>query len=287
MPGENYANSIQKYWRVFSGNCNKAEKKCEEFYSKIINTKKYKLTKLPSIRDSEFCKILENSYRAVNIALIDEWSRLAERIGVSMSKVLAAIRIRPTHANIMSPGFGVGGYCLTKDPLFGRVSALKIFKDKKIKFPITSLSVKINDNMPSSSINILKKNLGSLAGKKILIFGVSYRENVGDCRYSPSKYFAQQLQKNGAKIFAYDPIVKNWEDYRKLDVSKIHNIKKMDALVLAVKHNCFKKINFNKLLKLNQSIIILDTFNVLTNKQVLQIKKKKCKIVFIGEGVVK
>ena len=285
MPGENYLDSIKNFWRVFSANNNFAAKKCSDFYSSIINTKKYNLIRLKSMKDSEFCKILENTYRAVNIAFVDEWSRLAEVINVDMFEVIKAIKVRPTHSNIMRPGFGVGGYCLTKDPLFGFISASKIFNQKNIKFPITSLAININKNMPISSVNILKKNLKSFKKKKIAIFGVTYRENVGDCRYSPATFFAETLEMQGAKVVAYDPMIKIWDDYKNLDVSKIPNLESIDALVMTVAHNSFKKINFSKLLKFNQKITILDTFNILTNKQIAQIKKKKCKILSIGRGI--
>lgn len=287
MPGENYLDSLKNYWRVYSANNNIAADKCRNFYSKIINTKKYKLTRLKSMRDAEFCKILENTYRAVNIAFIDEWSRFAENINVNMFEVIKAIKFRPTHSNIMSPGFGVGGYCLTKDPLFGFISASKIFKKYKNDFPMTRLASRINDNMPLSSVNILKNQLKSLRNKKIAIFGITYRENVGDCRYSPSTYFARILEKNGAKVFAYDPMVKIWHDYKNLNVSAIPNLNAMDALVLAVRHTSFAKLNFNKLLSFNSKIIILDAFNVLTNKQIKEINNKNCKLIFIGRGIYK
>jgi UDP-N-acetyl-D-glucosamine dehydrogenase len=284
MPGENYFDSIKNYWRVYSANNDRAAEKCKNFYKKIVNVKKYKLTRLKSIRESEFCKILENTYRAVNIAFIDEWSRFAENINVNMFDVINAIKLRPTHSNIMRPGFGVGGYCLTKDPLFGFVSASKLFKKHKINFPITHLASVINENMPSSSVNILENQLKSLKNKKIAIFGVTYRENIGDCRYSPSAYFARILEKKGAEVFAYDPMVKIWNEYKNLNVSVIPNLKKMDALVLAVRHRSFAKLNFNTLLKFNTKMIVLDTFNILTDKQIKEIKSKNCKIIFIGKG---
>ena len=76
-----------------------------------------------------------------------------------------------------------------------------------------------------------------------------------------------------------EDLEKFWDDYKNLDVSKIPNLESIDALVMTVSHNSFKKINFSKLLKFNQKITILDTFNILTNKQIAQIKKKKCKIL--------
>ena len=131
----------------------------------------------------------------------------------------------------------------------------------------------------------MKNQLKSLKGKKIAIFGVTYRENVGDCRYSPSTYFARILEKSGAEIFAYDPMVKVWHDYKNLNVSVIPNLKKIDALVLAVRHSSFASLNFNRLLEFNSKMIILDTFNILTNKQIKEINNKNCKLVFIGRGI--
>jgi UDP-N-acetyl-D-glucosamine dehydrogenase len=285
MPGENYLDSIKNYWRVFSANNNKAAIKCEQFYKKIINTKKYKLTRLKSMTDSEFCKILENTYRAVNIAFIDEWSRLAEKIDVDMFEVIKAIKYRKTHSNIMKPGFGVGGYCLTKDPLFGSISASKIFKTGNIKFPMTSAAIKINDNMPISSINILKKELGSFKGKTIGIMGITYRENVGDYRYSPANFFSQSISKKGGKILAFDPMVKIWKDFKNLDVSEMFDISRVDAIILTIPHKSFKQINYLKILKKNKKkLLILDAYDILTKNQIKQINMKKCKIISIGRG---
>ena len=285
MPGENYLDSIKNYWRVYAANNNLAAKKCELFYKKIINTKKYKLTRLKSLTDSEFCKILENTYRAVNIAFIDEWSRLAEKINVDMFEVIKAIKYRKTHSNIMKPGFGVGGYCLTKDPLFGYISASKLFKKKNIKFPITSMAVKVNDKMPISSINILRNEFKTLKNKTIGIMGITYRENVGDYRYSPANFFAKEISKKGGKILAYDPMVKIWKDYNNLDVSRMFNVSKVDAIILTVPHESFKKINYSKLIKNKKKLLILDSFNILNDKQINQINNKKCKIISIGRGL--
>ena len=94
---------------------------------------------------------MENSFRAVNIAFIEEWSRFAEKIGIDIFKVIAAIKKRPTHSNIKSPGFGVGGYCLTKDPLMADLCANAIWKTKN-KFIFSKKAVAINNAMPLVSV---------------------------------------------------------------------------------------------------------------------------------------
>ncbi|SVD21036.1 uncharacterized protein METZ01_LOCUS373890, partial [marine metagenome] len=108
MPGENYLDSLINYWRVFSANTDLAATECESFLSAIINVENYPLTRVASLRASEAAKVLENSYRAANIAFIDEWTRFAEDIGFDLYEVIDAIRFRPTHSNIRAPGLGVG-----------------------------------------------------------------------------------------------------------------------------------------------------------------------------------
>ena len=131
MPGDNYLNSIRNMFRVYSGNNIKAENMCKNFLNKLINTKKYPLTKLSNIRSVEMTKVIENSFRATNIAFIDEWTKFSEKINVDLNSVIRAIKVRSTHKNIMNPGLGVGGYCLTKDNLLGIYSSNSILKKFK------------------------------------------------------------------------------------------------------------------------------------------------------------
>ena len=96
----------------------------------FVNYKKFKFSELKNIIDCETAKILENSYRATNIALIDEWTKISKYLKIDLNKIIEAIRLRNTHSNLMWPGLGVGGYCLTKDPLFAKIAARDILKLK-------------------------------------------------------------------------------------------------------------------------------------------------------------
>ena len=133
--------------------------------------------------------MFENSYRAVNIAFIEEWARFAETVGIDLFSVVEAIRKRPTHANLRQPGFGVGGYCLTKDPLFAHLAAREIWHQDDLDFPFCRQAVCLNNDMPLVSLNKLEAQLGGLAGRTILLLGLSYRADVGDTRHSPSERF--------------------------------------------------------------------------------------------------
>ena len=130
MPGKNYFDSIINYWRVYAGIDKKSADRCERFLSKIINIKDYPLSRLKNTISSECGKVLENSYRAVNIAFMEEWGRFAEDANIDIYEIVKSIRLRPTHQNIRQPGFGVGGYCLTKIH-FCKNSIKRYFKAKE------------------------------------------------------------------------------------------------------------------------------------------------------------
>ena len=115
MPGKHYVASIRDFWRVCSGVNPESRRRVEQFLHEVLNTKEFPLTVLDRPIESETAKIVENSFRASLLAFMDEWSLFAERNGVDLQKVIQAIKVRPTHSNIMFPGPGIGGYCLPKD----------------------------------------------------------------------------------------------------------------------------------------------------------------------------
>ena len=200
-PGKNYLSSIIDNYRVYSGINKKSEIRCKNFLSKIVNVKKYPLTKLMNITSSETCKLMENSYRAVNIAFIDEWLKFSNQLNLNLFDIINAIKKRKTHNNIMLPGLGVGGYCLTKDPLFAKISTKQVLKKRSLNFPLCSSAIDINHDMPNTSMKFIELNYkNKLKEKKALFFGISYKNEIGDLRYSPSldliKKFMNQKDQN-------------------------------------------------------------------------------------------
>ena len=167
------------------------------------------LTEFKTITECETAKILENSYRATNIAFIDEWTKISEKLNIDLLRIIQGIKKRKTHNNIMLPGLGVGGYCLTKDPSFIKYTSKEILKSKN-KFPIISQATKVNKQMTLSSLKFVKSKT-NLRNKKIMICGGSYKEDTNDMRYSPSIEFALRLNNIGAKVFLYDPWIKQKE----------------------------------------------------------------------------
>ena len=109
MPGRHYVSSIRNFWRVCSGINPEARERVVRFLSEVIEVEKYPLTVMDRPVESETCKIVENSYRAAMLAFMHEWTLFAERNGVDLLKVIEAIKVRPTHSNILFPGPGIGG----------------------------------------------------------------------------------------------------------------------------------------------------------------------------------
>jgi UDP-N-acetyl-D-glucosamine dehydrogenase len=269
---------------VYSGHDDEAADGCEDFLSKVINTADYPLTRLHNTTASETAKVLENSFRAMNIAFIDEWSRFAEAVGVDLFQITDAIRTRPTHKNIMRPGFGVGGYCLTKDPLFAKLSAKEFFS-KEIDFPMSTEAVKINREMPLASLSILRNYFdNSLEGKKLLLMGVSYRQDVGDTRYSPSEIFVKNAKQSGALVDYHDPLVDEWEEMNVNVRKDIPNALEYDAVIFAVPHREYQEINFRQWLN-NGKVVVLDACNVLDEQTRSFFRTNSIKYFTIGRGV--
>lgn len=285
MPGRNYLDSITNYWRVYAGYNKEAADRCEDFLSKVIDVKKYPLTRLHSTTASEIAKVLENSYRATNIAFMEEWGRFAEDIGIDLLEVIDAIRMRPTHSNLRQPGFGVGGYCLTKDPLMARLAAREIFKLHGHDFPFSSKAVEVNDKMPLVSFEKIKLKFGgSLAGKKILLLGISYRQDLADTRYSPSEIFFRKAKSQGANIVPHDPLVDYWEELNiKVENRLPEDASDFDIILFTVPHENYKHINFNKWIS-SKKPLIFDANNVLTSTQRKNIIDLGCKLYSIGRG---
>tara|TARA_B110000027_G_scaffold24983_1_gene27281 strand:+ start:150 stop:1520 length:1371 start_codon:yes stop_codon:yes gene_type:complete len=281
-PGKNYLNSVINAPRVFAADSKLAQKKTRDFFDDIINVKKYPLTKLENTVASETSKIIENSYRAVNIAFIHEWTEFAEKAKINLFEIIEAIKKRKTHSNIRYPGLGVGGYCLTKDPLYGAYSARNVFKYNGINFPFSTLAIKRNSKMPDHTIEVIKKNLRVIKNKTIVLAGIAYKSDVADTRQSPSKTIYEFLKKKKAKILCVDPLVRYWDE-KKVNVQNItKKFKKIDAIIFAVPHQQFKNISSKSFV--NNKAFILDCNNCLSNKQRNEFKNKSFKVKIIGDG---
>ena len=286
MPGPNYIDSIQNFYRVFSGINDKSAEIAEKFLKTIISTEKYPLTKLDGTNSTEMAKVLENSFRAMNIAFIVEWSRFAEEANVNLYEVIDAIRMRPTHKNIMLPGIGVGGYCLTKDPLLASWSKKYLFNSKN-ELKQSEQSVRINDQMPLYAYKYFKSFISNeLKNKKILLLGVSYLSNVGDTRFTPVELFYECLIADKALVTIHDPYINFWNEKQiniENDLEDVLN-KSYDIIIITTGHSLYS--NNESLIRYfdkNKGLVVYDTVGLFSEYEINKFKKNNL-VKVLGRG---
>lgn len=287
MPGPQYIDSIREFPRVYSGVNESSANAVEKFLKTIIDVSKCDLTRLEHTNATEIAKVLENSYRAINIAFSVEWSRFAEEANVDLYAIINAIRVRPTHANLMYPGIGVGGYCLTKDPLLASWARKSHFgSTNDLEMSINGVS--INDQMPRFAYNRLVEVFGDVNSKKVAFLGVSYRGDVGDTRFSPVELLVDLVRSAGAKIALHDPFVLYWQEQRcnvDSDLDVVLDLAN-DIVVVSAGHSQYKlNSTINKLMKINPALIY-DTIGLFNKKQ-LALLQTKHKVSVLGRGDLK
>jgi UDP-N-acetyl-D-glucosamine dehydrogenase len=284
MPGASYFDSIVAIPRNYAGHTAAAADACEAFLSKVIDVDAHPLTRLASTTACETAKVLENSYRATIIAFMEEWGRFAEAVGVDLFDVVAAIRARPTHSNMRRPGFGVGGYCLTKDPLLAAVSARELHQRPDLQFPFSTLAVTVNRTTPIVSLTKVDALLPhGLQGATILLMGVSYREEVADTRQSPSETFVRAARARGATVLCQDPLVRYWSELEMTVATELPSLTGIDAVVFAVPHESYRELDLERWLG-GARPVMLDAFDVLSPAQRAVLARLGCTTASIGRG---
>ncbi len=279
-PGKDYFLSMKNVERIIGGVDKESLHKTRKIFKEIFSLSLDKIIGFNSSSESETCKIIENSYRATNIAFIEEWRKFCFKNNLDLEEILNAIRKRKTHNNIMYSGVGVGGYCLTKDPLFANASTKQIL-GYKYDFPLSNASVVINQKMTFNVMSeVYEKFNKEINGKKVLLIGVSYKEDTNDVRFSPAEKVHSFLKKKNCKLSFYDPIVNYWKYSGAYTISKKH-LRNYDVYIYLVRHQVFKnlKINFKR------NALILDLNHVLDPQKRENLKNKNYKSYFIGSKI--
>lgn len=225
-----------------------------------------------SARVAETTKLLENTFRLVNIGLIDEMAMMAHEMGIDIWEVISAAKTKPFGFMPFYPSAGVGGHCIPKDPLYLYWKAKHFgFNSKFIK-----LASKLTSFMPTYIVSrleeALKSHHKSLAKSRILIIGVTYKRDIRDLRKSPALEMINILQKRNIKVSYYDPIIA-YLKINRINLKSIRlnaaNLSKFDCVVIVTDHS---KINYNFLLR--NSSLIFDTRNVyakIKNKKIIKL----------------
>ncbi len=314
MPGRNYVASIRDFWRVCSGINEEAKNRVVKFLNEVLNTAKYPLTVMDRPIESETAKIVENSYRATILAFLDEWSLYSERNGVDLIKVIKAIKVRPTHSNIIFPGPGIGGYCLPKDGGLGVWAYKHILGFEDDIFKITPLAIDINDTRGLHVGQLTRdalRNMGRpIASAEILILGASYREDVGDTRYSGSEIVIRKLAEMGAEIKVHDPYVEHWWEFEQQDTypatgqskarffrnqEKLKEIRveqdlakslsDAEAVIFAVPHKVYFDLDPDDVVKkIGRPAAIIDCFGILSDDKIRRYIQLGCEVKGLGRG---
>lgn len=314
MPGRNYVASIRDFWRVCSGINEEAKNRVVKFLTEVLNTEKFPLTVMDRPIESETAKIVENSFRATMLAFLDEWSLYAERNGVDIIKVIKAIKVRPTHSNMIFPGPGIGGYCLPKDGGLGVWAYKHILGFEDDIFKITPMAIDINDTRGLHVGQLVRdalRNMGKpIASAEVLILGAAYREDVGDTRYSGSEIVIRKLAEMGSEIRVHDPYVEHWWEFEQQDTypapgqskarffrnqDKLTDIRveqdlgkslnNVDAVIMAVPHKAYTNLDPDEVVKMiGHPAAIVDCFGILSDDKIRRYFQLGCEVKGLGRG---
>ena len=314
MPGRHYVSSIRDFWRVCSGCNSEARDRVEKFLREVLNTEDFPLTVMDRPIESETTKIVENSYRATTLAFLDEWSLFAERNGVDLIKVVKAIKVRPTHSNMIFPGPGIGGYCLPKDGGLGYWAYKHILGFDDDIFRITPTAIDVNDTRGLHVATLTRdalRNMGrQAAGAAILLCGGSYRQDVGDTRYSGSEIVVRKLTEMGAEMRVHDPYLEHWYELESQDTypapghSWARFFRNQDGLVnlrvqkdlaealagaqaviLAVPHTPYLELDPDRIVEwAGGPLAVIDCFGILDDQRIRRYFELGCEVKGLGRG---
>ena len=194
--------TIKNTPKLVAGLTPEAAVKAKEFYSKFID----QVDVCDSLEVAETAKLLENSFRLVNISFINELAMFCQKIGIDVNDVIKAASTKPYGFMPFYPSVGVGGHCIPVDPLYLAEAARAVGVPSRF----IELADEINLGMPTYFVGRASEMLGGLKGKKVLVIGVSYKPNVADVRETPVEALISGLKKSGAVVNWHDDLVKSW-----------------------------------------------------------------------------
>lgn len=253
--------------RIIGGINSESATQIRDIYITFVRGEMY----LTSETTAEMCKLMENTFRDVNIALANELARICEKIGINAWEVIKLCNKHP-RVNIHQPGPGVGGHCIAVDPWFIVEKVPELSK-------IIELSRKTNDSMPQYVFDKIEKLLRDINGtKKVTILGITYKSNIDDMRESPILQLIALLDEKNYDISVVDPYVNKYK-YLEHDINIA--CRNSNLVVLAVNHNEFKTLSFEDIKREMKGNIFLDTRNYFSRKV---IEDYGLEYVLLGEG---
>ncbi len=246
--------------KVVGGVTEKCSARAAEVYGKVFE--KIHIVSSPKVAETE--KLLENIFRNVNIALVNELAMLCRKMDIDVWEVIEAAKTKPYGYMAFYPGPGIGGHCIPLDPFYLSWKA----KEYGIRTRFIELAGEINDKMPEYTVRLLQDILNdrdiSLKGAKVLVLGVAYKKDINDMRESPAVKVIEQLFAKGAAVSYSDPHVPEARiEGRKMKsvVLNRKNVSSADAVVILTDHSAF---DYEKIV--NDAKLVVDTRNAVKSK---------------------
>ena len=221
---------INKIWglkntpKLVAGLTVEAANLAKSFYSHFIDDVRV----YPSLEIVETAKLLENTFRLVNISLVNELAIYCQQSGIPINEVVSAASTKPYGFMAFNPGLGAGGHCIPVDPIYLAEAAKSVGSPTEI----IEYARKRNESMPDYFVERALKMLGTLEGKNLLVVGIAYKQNVSDVRESPALKMIEKLRNKGAKVMWHDDLVKTFEDQKSVPIDS-----DFDLAILATVHD--------------------------------------------------
>jgi len=271
--------SIRNIPRVLGGSSKKSLDLAHKFYSSILDAS---LKNMASIKEAEAVKIVENSFRDINIAFVNELAMSFDKLGIDVVNVIEGAATKPFSFMAHFPGIGVGGHCIPVDPYY----LIEYAKNNGFTHKFLSVAREINSGMPEYVVNNLKKLLIDKniepSVVKVAVLGLSYKPDVGDTRESPSLKVISLLQQSNIAVIATDPYIDKIEGVntilakRRVEIMNI--LHQVDVAIVATAHAQYKKLTVDDFRKAGTKIVI-DGRNCLDNESF-----RKCDLIYKGIG---
>lgn len=210
--------------KLVAGLTDNAAKRAEEFYGKFIES----ITVCSTLEIAETAKLLENTFRLVNISFVNELAIFCQKSGIDVQEVISAAATKPYGFMPFYPSIGVGGHCIPVDPLYLANAAEAVGAPSRF----IALADRINQEMPGYFVGRAEEKIGGLQARKVLVVGVSYKPNVADVRESPVESLITGLKQKGAQVFWHDDLVKDWNGEKSVGLSS-----DFDLAIIATPHD--------------------------------------------------
>lgn len=236
--------------------------KAIEFYQSIISAE---IKPMASLKEAEAVKIVENAFRDINIAFVNELAMSFSRLSIDVVNVINGAATKPFAFMAHYPGAGVGGHCIPVDPYY----LIDYAKQNGFNHEFLSLARRINNGMPKFTVELAVKGLEGAGIKikdaKVAVLGLAYKPEIGDCRESPSFEIIKELEEHGVGVVSYDPFVLDKSTVKTLDEA----VKNADAVILATCHNVFKELEPDYFIS-NGVKVIVDGRNCLPKEKFIE-----------------